>query len=441
MPPRHGKSEFISKYFIAWHLFRYPEKRIILTSYSNQFAEIWGRKAKEIIDEHGKAKFGFGIKPTARSFKSFEMDGYEGGLHVAGAGSSITGRGADLLIIDDPIKNNIEANSHSRREMLFDWFQSTAYSRLEPGGISILVMTRWHRSDLTGKIAETYNLINYPQFQLEKQSLSEESWVLLSLPAIACDGDMTGRTPGEPLWPERYNYDKLTNLKLTLHPRWFNALYQQNPLNDENSLFKKSYFKYFHEDELYYYLGGKAEPEEVVLKHDCCVRATIDLASTASKNSDYSVILVFAVTPDKRILVLDIYRERLLGSEQIKLIDAMILRWKPQIIGIETVQYQTAFADQMRARGLNIKDLKPDHKGKTHRAEAIQNRVFCGSVYFKANSHWLSDFEAELTDFPNCTHDDQVDAFAYIENMLFSSSNYSVAGSKGRRNVTSDYRL
>lgn len=157
MPPRHGKSELISKYFPFWYLGHFPDKRIILTSYEASFAQSWGRKVKELIEEFGEPIFKIKLNPSSRSAKSFDIKEHYGGMACAGAGGAITGKGADLIIIDDPVKNDKQAHSIVYRERIWDWFLATVYTRLEPEGAIIVVMTRWHEDDLCGRIIESMN--------------------------------------------------------------------------------------------------------------------------------------------------------------------------------------------------------------------------------------------------------------------------------------------
>jgi len=150
-PPRHGKSEFISKYFPAWYLGMYPENRVMLTSYEANFARSWGRKARNVLDEFGKDWFNVTVSTEQKSAVDWETN-HGGGMVTAGVGGALTGRGANLLIIDDPIKNAEEAISETIRDKQWDWWQSTASTRLEPGGIVVVMATRWHKDDLIGKL-------------------------------------------------------------------------------------------------------------------------------------------------------------------------------------------------------------------------------------------------------------------------------------------------
>ncbi|MFA6852218.1 MAG: terminase family protein, partial [Bacilli bacterium] len=214
MPPRHGKSELISKYFVAWYLLNFTNKRVILTSYEADFAASWGRKVKDVINTFGK-QYKTRIRRDSNASNRFEL--LQGGqLNTAGAGGAITGKGADILIIDDPIKNIEEANSKVLRQKVWEWFTTTAFTRLEPDGAVIIIMTRWHYDDLVGRI------LNNPE--------ERKQWTWLSLPAI--------NENNEALWAERFSIDKLNEIKNTLGSMHFSALYQQKPVATENQIYK-----------------------------------------------------------------------------------------------------------------------------------------------------------------------------------------------------------
>lgn len=157
MPPRHGKSELCSKFFPAWYLINNPDHRIILTSYNADFAKMWGEEVKNILIEFGE-KFKISISKNTRSKGFFKIEKYGGSMTCVGAGGSLTGRGADLIILDDIIKNNTEANSIKKRESIWEWFLSTCYTRLEPNGVLLIVMTRWNKDDICGRIEKKFKV-------------------------------------------------------------------------------------------------------------------------------------------------------------------------------------------------------------------------------------------------------------------------------------------
>lgn len=209
MPPRHGKSEMASRYTPAWYLGRYPNRRVILASYEADYAASWGRKARDLLEEHGSSLFGVCVRQDSHAANRWDLADHNGGMTTAGVGGAITGRGADLLIIDDPVKSVEEAESETYRARTWDWWRGVALTRLEPGGSVILVMTRWHEDDLAGRI-------------LQEDSAN---WRVLSLPAIASDDldDPLDREPGEPLWPERYDADALARRRQEMGSRLFEA--------------------------------------------------------------------------------------------------------------------------------------------------------------------------------------------------------------------------
>lgn len=153
MPPQHGKSELCSKFLPAWFLGVYPTRRVILTSYEADFAASWGRKARDLLDQHGHL---FGVRVSKRSSAAsrWDIEGQGGGMMTAGVGGPITGKGAHLLIVDDPVKNDEEARSATNRQRQWEWWQSVATTRMRPGGLIVVIQTRWHRDDLTGRILE-----------------------------------------------------------------------------------------------------------------------------------------------------------------------------------------------------------------------------------------------------------------------------------------------
>jgi predicted phage terminase large subunit-like protein len=408
MPPRHGKSEFISKYFPFWYLINNPNKRIILVSYQAGIAEGWSRKIRDLFVNYGE-KFGVRLNPRHNKSNSFGFMEYSGSLYSVGIGGALTGKGADLLIIDDPVKNDEEANSLLFRDKIWEWFNATAMTRLEPDGHCIVVMTRWHEDDLTGRI------INHSCIDFNL------NWNLISLPAIAQKNDLIGRQEGEALWKERFPINNLLNLKSQIGSYWFSSLYQQEPVPSGNSIFKRENFKYFQEFDTYYNLEISPSLNKKVLKENLTIMATSDLAISTNETSDYTVILIFGKSNDGDILILDIIRERFEFSSHISMLNAIFAKYQPILIGIENVQFQQALIQTAIKSWLPIKSLRAD-KDKISRALPIASLIENGKVYFKKNSAYLESFEKELLNFPKGKNDDQVDAFAYISQMVTMNS-------------------
>ncbi len=440
LPPRHGKSEFASKYFPAWYLMNFKHHRIILTSYGAKFASSWGRKVLQIIEEWGEELAGIKVSSKSKSAASFDLDEFGGGMDSVGIGGSLTGRGANLLIIDDPIKNDREAHSKKIRDNIWDWFISTAFTRLEPDGVIIIIMTRWHEDDLVGKILKKNEIIN------SRGDFDETDWKLIRIPAIADDFDPLGRKIGEALWSERFDIKKLNDIRNVLGSYWFESLYQQNPRPVGGQIFLRKHFKYYYEDpELYYlFLSSDFDVKNVksIRKIDCNYFATVDLAVTSKETSDFTVILIFCLTPDKDILIVDVIREHYKGSEHLDKIRNVFLKWKGIFIGIETVQYQVSLLQQAEKEGLKVIGLKPT-KDKLSRALPIAAKLESGYVFFPENSHWLKNFEDELLAFPNSKYDDQVDAFSYIayliENISLNNPASSLLKNITKKGLTKDF--
>jgi len=433
MPPRHGKSELISKYFPLWYLARNPNHRIILTTYEASFAEHWGRQIKNLIKEHGRTKLGIQISSNKATASCIELDGAAGSISFVGAGGAITGKGANLLIIDDPVKNDKEANSFTIRNNIWNWFKATAFTRLEPNGIVVLVMTRWHEDDICGRLEAELGSDVILIENVESLDISEiqTKWLKLNIPALAEENDPLGRTAGAALWNDRYPLEKLNEIKRTLGSYYFSALYQQSPMRHEGSLFNRMWFKYFKESDAGYELNhfdGSGDSEHSI---------TIDLAISQKEESDYTVALVFATTQSNEILVLEVFREKMTPAKHIDLIEKMFKQYKPQLIGIEAVQYQVAVVEEALKRGYPVKQLKPKKDKKT-RAMAISAKMENGMVYFRANAEWLAAFEDELLQFPAGRHDDQVDALAYAAYLapVYCESSISVMGAKSKNKKT-----
>lgn len=392
MPPRHGKSESASRFAPAWKLGMFPDSRVILASYEADYAEQWGRKVRAILEEYGPSLFGVSVSHSSRSASRWNIEGHRGGMQTAGVGGPITGKGADLLIIDDPIKNAEDAASKTMRDKAWDWYQSTAYTRLEPGASLVLIQTRWHEDDLAGRILA---------------SDEASSWTKLVLPAIAEENDAIGRKPGESLWPERYGEKALDTIRKTVGRYVWNALYQQRPSSLEGGIFRKSYFREFTiEGDIVTTPYGSYPMAEISMF------ATADLAVSVKTSSDFTVIGVWGLAPRGELLLFELLRERMEGPDIVPAIRRLADRWGVAWVGIESVAFQVSVVQQARRDGLACRKLIP--KGdKVARATAASVRFEAGLVCWRKGFSWIDDLEEELITFPNGTHDDQVDMVSY----------------------------
>lgn len=400
MPPRHGKSELVSKYFPVWFLGTFPDDRIILASYEADFAASWGAKARDLMESIGLELWGLRVRPDARAANHWNLVGHLGGMDTAGVGGPLTGKGAKVLLIDDPVKNDKEAMSATYREAAWNWATATAYTRLEPGGSVVLIMTRWHEDDLVGR------------FLRQWRDEGGEPWEVLELPALAGEDDPLGRQPGEPLWPERFDRAALEKIRTTLGAYWWSALYQQRPQPAGGTIFKREWFRYFTEAGDMYVLHRPDGTTHNVPKVECWRFQTVDVAASVATSADYFVVATWAVTPTKDLLLLDVIRTRVEGPDQRGLIRQAFDTWRPSYVGVERVAYQLVLVQELRRQGLPVRELVPD-KDKVARALVIAARYEGGTVYHRAGAAWLGDWEAELVAFPKGEKDDQVDTASY----------------------------
>lgn len=431
MPPRHGKSMLISQFFPGWWLGTFPDDRVILTSYEAGFAGTWGRKARDALDEYGPEVFGMRVNPESSSVSAWDVQrrvgghwrATAGGMVTSGVGGPITGRGANLFIIDDPVKNAEEARSKTYQAKAWDWWRSTALTRLEPDGVMALMMTRWNQNDLAGRILA------------EVEDEEAQEWTVISLPALAEEGEaLPGwhREPGEALWPARYPVDRLERIKKRIQGYWFNALYQQRPTPDEGTKFKRLWFRYFGEermgDELFYVLHKPEGPHRVPAA-GCWLFQTCDPAASAAEQADWFVLATWAVTPDRDLLLLDVFRERAETTLHEQIMRDQLYRWpedhRPTFQGVEKAAYGLNIIQAAAKAGLPIKPM-PAEGDKVARALTIMARYQLGTVYHRQGAAWLNEWEEELADFPNGEHDDQVDVAAYAGIELVQSGQFGV---------------
>ena len=418
VPPRHGKSTLISEHTPPWYLGMFPDDRVILTSYEADFASTWGRKARDILREYGRQFFGVRVDEGSSAVKRWDLARRKGGMVTAGVGGPITGKGAHLMIIDDPIKNAEDAMSDVMRRKQWDWWLSTARTRMEPGGVVIVLMTRWHDDDLGGRLLRAAGDGGDPVREVR-------------LPALAGAKDPLGRKPGEALWPERYSSAYLESTRTALGAYWFSAMYQGTPTPDEGGVFDRQYFRYFElrgGQVVLDTLNGKVEYPA----SSCQKVSYVDLAESEKKRADYTVLTEVWVTPGKDLLVMNVTRDRIPGPEQPQFfIDHYVGRLK-----IESIGYQSSLAKGLIRRGYPVEPVYPD-KDKVTRASAAGVLYRGGKVFHRRGAEWLTEFEAELLAFPAGEHDDQVDTLAYAARDLPTISTDTVpAKVKKGRTVT-----
>lgn len=401
-PPRHGKSEMVSKYFPAWYLGTNPDDRIILTSYESSFAASWGRKSRDLLAEN-QGIFGIQIAQDSASVQDWNIEKRLGGMNTAGVGGPCTGKGAKVFIIDDPCKNNEEAMSEVIREKIWDWYKSTAYTRLEPDGAMIVIMTRWHDDDLVGRL-------------LKEQDLGGDKWEVVNLPAIATHDDLIGRKPGEALWPERYSIEELRRIEKTLGPFWFSSMYQQNPVPAGGAIIKRDWWKYY-----------TTPPDRKLFKRYIWAW---DTAIKTGEENDFTVGVYIGET-ETGYYVLDLVREKLEYPDLKRVISQKYHGSRASAIIIEDKSSgQQVIQEFSRETKLPIIPAGKDKKGlmpdKVTRALVVTPLIQSGLVWIPENASWVGEFVSECLSFPKGKHDDQVDALVYGLDYLKNQNHHGI---------------
>ena len=388
LPPRHGKSQQCSIDFPAWFLGRNPTKEIIEVSYSAELAQDFGSKTREKVNsEEYKAIFPEVILRADEQARGHWRTKQGGGYTAVGVGGPITGRGAHILSIDDPIKNREEAESEVYRNKTWDWFTSTAFTRLHPNGVVVIILTRWHLDDLAGRI-------------LANDQLADRTKVI-KFPAIATK-DGKHRKQGEALWPVRYSLDVLEEIKSTIGPYDFSSLYQCSPVLTENQEFKPEWIKIIEEAE--------------VESKQTANYLTIDTAMSKQAQADYCGFCDNSVDKEN-FWNLRAWHAKLGPEELVDNLFSLHETRKYSVIGIEKTAYLWGikpFLDseqRKRNKFLPIVELQHSQTAKEVRIRGLIPRYASGSIrHIKGRCDAL---EEEQIQFPNCLHDDVLDATAY----------------------------
>ena len=399
MPPRHGKSELASVRFPAWFLGRHPSKRVIATSYSARLAENFGRKVRDIVADP-KFRLTFGIGLSGRSKAADRWETIAGGGYVAaGVGGSITGMGGDLLIIDDPFKNQEDADSKNYRDKVWDWYQSTLYTRIEKGGRIVVILTRWHEDDLAGRLLNA----------------DRDGWQVVSFPAIA-EEDEEFRSIGEPLWADKYDEDALAQIRSAVGTRVWNALYQQRPAPEDGAVFKKSWFRFYDAEPVF---------EQMV--------QSWDMTFSGGDGSDFVVGQVWGIRGAERYLV-DQVRGRMDFMSALRALRMMTEKY-PQARAkyIEDKANGPAVISAMKNEIQGLIPVNPQGS-KTARAIAVTPMLEAGNVYLKRGAKFSEELMDEAAMFPGGKNDDMVDAMtqalSQTERRVKPSASFSGAGRK-----------
>lgn len=389
VPPRHGKSQQCSIDLPAWFLGRNPEENIITASYSFDLAQTFGGKTREKVDSpvfklifpDVKLKEDEKARGRWRTNKG-------GGYLAAGVGGPLTGHGAKILLIDDPTKNREEAESEVMREKNWDWFTSTAFTRLEPGGVAIIIATRWHLDDLSGRI------INHPE-------LSKRTKVI-NFAAIAERDQQPYRANGEALWKTRFSHDALREIKSAVGPYDWAALYQGNPILTENQEFRPEWIK--------------TVPELLVSVKNCRRFLTVDTAMSKKAQADFTGFCDNNVDQEN-FWYFKAWGAKLSPEELVDTLFSLHTQNHYESIGIEKTTYTQGLKPYLdseqrkRNKFLPIVEVQHNQTAKEIRIRGLIPRYASGSIFHIQGQCTM--LEEQMKHFPVGVHDDVLDAAAY----------------------------
>lgn len=389
MPPRHSKSMTITETFPSYFIGRNPNKHVIATAYSEGLARKFGRLNRNKLVEFGADIFDIRMANDNSTATNWSVGDYTGGMVATGIGGSITGEGADLLIIDDPIKNNAEAQSETIRNKIWDEWETTLSTRLHKGASVIVVMTRWHEDDIVGRLLER----------------SPYEWERIRMPAIAEDeDDLLGREVGEPLSAELGFDEHWAELKKQeVGSKTWNSLYQQRPSASEGNIFKREWWQFY---------------ERAPRKFDRMI-ISWDLTFKGNDSNDYVVGQVWIKKGADKYLIEQI-RGQMDFPETLQAVKNLARKY-PQAkeILIEDKANGPAVISSIKREVSGIIPITP-RGSKVARAQAITPQIESGNVFLPRNRTFVDDFIEECASFPTGAHDDIVDSLSQALDRLAS---------------------
>jgi predicted phage terminase large subunit-like protein len=385
MPPRHTKSEFASFMLPAWFLGKFPDKKIIQCSNTAELAVGFGRKVRNLVGSDVYHKIFPEVGLRADSKAAGRWDTNKGGTYFAiGVGGTVTGKGADLLIIDDPHSEQEAAIAASNPEVydkVYEWYSSGPRQRLQPGGAIVVVMTRWSLKDLTGRILKS---------SIERDG---DEWEVINFPAIL--------PSDKPLWPAFWPLTELLALKEELPVGKWNAQYQQSPTSEEGALVKRDWWQKWE--------GDRAPPCEFIIQ-------SWDTAFTKNERSDYSACTTWGVfykdedKKDPHIILLDAYKERLEFPELKEQALLMYREWEPDACIVEAKAAGSPLIFELRRMGIPVSEFTPTRgNDKIARLNSVTDLFASGKVW-APGTRWADEVIEQMASFPNSDHDDLVDS-------------------------------
>lgn len=434
VPPRHGKSELASRRFPAFVLGTNPLRNFIAASYNSDLANDFGREVRNLIKSEEYQALFEECRLASDSGAADRWHTDKGGSYVAaGIGTAVTGRGAHIFMIDDPVKDREAATSETVKRKTYEWYTSTAYTRLESEiqeeiapddwlwdvggavrdglvepfeGAIVVIQTRWADDDLAGHL-------------IEDMENGADQWDILELPAIK---------DGNALWPAKYPIDRLQDIKKAIGPRDFSALYQQNPVPDDGDYFRSEWFRPYH----------KAPERSTLLLYGASDYAVTD------NGGDYTVHVVVGVDTEKRLWLMDVWRDQTDSGKWVEAFCDLVKEWKPLMWAEETGQIRSGIGpflvERMRKRQAYVhREAFPTRGDKAVRSQSIRGRMSIDGLYVPVNAPWWPEFKKELLRFPAGKHDDQVDALGLIGQLL-DRVLAAMAEPKEEHKLPNDYR-
>jgi len=387
MPPRHTKSEFASYLLPAWFLGKYPNKKVIQTSHTAELAVGFGRKVRNLVDQEAYKQIFPELSLQSDSKAAGRWNTSKGGDYFAiGVGGAVTGKGADLLIIDDPHSEQEAALAEMNPEVYdktYEWYTSGPRQRLQPGGAIVVVMTRWSLRDLTARVLKS------------SAQRGGDEWEVIEFPALM--------PSGSPLWPEFWSKEELSSLKEELPNSKWMAQYQQQPTSESSAIVKREWWQEWEEDE--------PPPVNFILQ-------SWDTAFEKTNRSDYSACTTWGVfyktgpdgTQQANIILLNAYRERMEFPTLKQTAVEQYNGWEPDALIVEKKASGSPLIYELRAMGIPVQEYTPT-KGndKISRLNAVSD-LFASGMVWAPSTRWAEEVIDEVASFPAGEHDDYVDS-------------------------------
>tara|TARA_R110000822_G_scaffold300912_2_gene424492 strand:+ start:850 stop:2469 length:1620 start_codon:yes stop_codon:yes gene_type:complete len=401
IPPRHGKSQLVSIYFPAWYLGRNPRKKVMMVSHTTDLAVDFGRKVRNLIStpEYRRIFPDVALASDSKSAGRWNTNG-GGEYYACGIGSSIAGRGADLLLIDDPhSEQDVLAGNFDVFDKAYEWFTFGARTRLMPGGRVAIIQTRWHLDDMTGRVTR----------DMGHNTLADQ-YEVVEFPAILDVEQDDGSIIEKPLWPEFFDLEALHRTRASMPLFQWNAQYQQKPTAEESAIVKREYWRRWEQER-------PPKCEYIII--------TLDAAAEKNNRADFTAVTVWGVffneekgedargnelAPGYNIILLNAIKERVEFPELKELALEQYKEWEPDSFIVEKKSSGSALYQELRRMGIMVQEYTP-HRGsgdKTARLNSVADIVRSGLVWMP-QTRWAEEVIEEIAGFPFMSHDDLVD--------------------------------